>query len=192
MHLLLLMSALGFICRLWSSVVPWVRAHIVKGIRITVVAAAGLLVTGSAIYSINVISKMAVDKAWLNTDYQKMVDYVTDHKENFYLMDVDSISNFTGILYHNKDVKYINSMSMGDWIAFSEIYYKKLSAAGITNLKDAIVMRDDVYVICKDYFNLDYIENLYKDVTVVGEIVDVIPCRGYEMRVYKFKITEGV
>lgn len=154
-------------------------------------AAAGLIIAGSAVYSVYELYNLAVDTAWFNTDYQKMVDYVTDHSDNFYLMDVDSISNFTGILYHNKEVGYINSMSMGDWIAFSDIYYRKLEKAGITDLKDAIAYRDDVYVICKDYFDLDYIQAMYEEDNVVGEIVDVIPCRGYELQVYKFRVIEG-
>lgn len=191
MHLLLFMSALGFYSRLRGSLGVWVNGHIKWGIKRIAATAAGLIIAGSAVYSVYELYKLAVDTAWFNTDYQKMVDYVTDHSDNFYLMDVDSISNFTGILYHNKEVGYINSMSMGDWIAFSDIYYRKLEKAGITDLKDAIAYRDDIYVICKDYFDLDYIQAMYKEDNVVGEIMDVIPCRGYELQVYKFRVIEG-
>lgn len=131
------------------------------------------------------INKNSIRNTNYNLDYNNLCDYCNEHSENFYFVDVDSISRFTGIFEVTRENPYMNYVALGDWMCFMSPYFDKLEKEGITDVRDAILNQDNVYVIAKDAFNLDYLTTGFPE-NVEYEIVDVIPCNLYEFYVYRY------
>lgn len=123
-------------------------------------------------------------------NYQIMLDYCNRHPEKFYLADVYSIVGYTDVFTLRDETEEMNYLPLGDWLAFSPMYEKKLAAEGIENLSEAIVTKENIRILCRDYYDMGYLLDYYVrhgyDVEMVVE--DQIQQNGEAMDVYRFAL----
>lgn len=177
LFILLFMAGLG----LWLAQkveVKWNKIMVSAGILICIPAMCTTVMT---------MRREVAGNVEFNQDYNKLVDYFQENEENFYFVDVDSISRFTGEFKVNTPNEYLNYMSLGDWTCFMSPYYDKLEREEIENVRNSILTSDNIYVVAKDYFDLEYVTNGYSE-EVTYEIVDKIPMNGYEFYVYQYRL----
>ncbi len=123
-------------------------------------------------------------------NYQIMVDYCYDHPDLFYLADVYSIVGYADVFTLRDDTRELNYLALGDWLAFSPMYEEKLEREGITDLAEDIVTKENIRIICRDYYDMDYLRDYYVrhgyDVEVTVE--DTIQQNGEALDVYRFRL----
>lgn len=126
--------------------------------------------------------------------YQDLKDYTKQHADNFYFWDVATFSQYTEKMFVDVDNTLSNIDIMGGWLNKSPLTEEKLSLFEIDSMEDAILNKDNVYVIVtagesKDYPALtEWIKAYYdfrgKNVTV--NQVDNIYTDGKEIfRIYQ-------
>ena len=126
--------------------------------------------------------------------YQDLKDYTKQHADNFYFWDVATFSQYTEKMFVDVDNTLSNIDIMGGWLNKSPLTKEKLSLFEIDSMEDAILNKDNVYVIVtagesKDYPALtEWIKAYYdfqgKNITV--NQVDNIYTDGKEIfRIYQ-------
>lgn len=99
------------------------------------------------------VSKVCEDqdrRKQVNGAWQEIDDYCRQHGENFYFEDVYSTVEFSHKLFGRRDTAYANYDILGGWMCKSPLYYEKLERHGISSAQEALLERDDVYVIMSD------------------------------------------
>lgn len=124
-----------------------------------------------------------------NSNYRDVEAYCNSNKDNFYFLDLYSISDYEGgyrYQFFNKN-QYSNFVMLGDWMGYSPLFWKKLNNRGIENIQDAIFEKDNIFVIASYDKDISFIEKLRENVTC--KVVDTI--EGYEGRkylVYQYRV----
>jgi len=100
-----------------------------------------------------------------NKSVEAVKQYCMEHPNHFYFNDVTSfaLSTYNVHLWQAKPY-YMNYMSLGDWIAFSPLWRKKLDQQGISNVKEALYEGENVYLLCSFDRGLKYLSALYDNV----------------------------
>ena len=120
------------------------------------------------------------------------VSYCNSHKENFYLIDMNSISIFLGSNGLWSEQELGNTISLGGWHVFSPLYYEKLKNYNIKNLEQDFISRDNVYLIIRDTVAEETLDNYLdyyagKGIYVIPELVDSFSTtQGRVCEVYSF------
>ena len=115
-----------------------------------------------------------------------MESYCNSHANNFYFVDVFSISNYEGGYHYNffNKNEYVNFAMLGDWMGYSPLFWQKLNDKGITNIQDSIFEEDNIYVIASTDRDMSFMEKLRDNVTC--KVVDTIQSsRGVVYNVYQ-------
>lgn len=119
-------------------------------------------------------------RARVNADWYAIDDYCKEHPESFYLEDVYSTVAFSRRMFTDVDNSYANYDIMGGWICKSPIYYEELRRYDIDSVPNALLNRDNVYIIISDQEmydrGIDWIADYYKaqDIAVRIERTDTI------------------
>ena len=127
------------------------------------------------------------ERARMRAHYDALYEYFDLHPDNFYFVDVyTSVSamdgeekTFSEKMFDGVDNSFANHDIMGGWACKSPLYYKKLKAAGFTSMQDAIVSKDNVYVVSKTVNDIDWLKEYYEDkgfdvdITKVDLVADV-------------------
>ena len=71
--------------------------------------------------------------------------YYAQNKSNFYVYDVHSYGAGEQPIHLIRDNTEDNSMSIGDWIAYSPVYYEKLEKMHVKNMKE-LLLKNNVYL----------------------------------------------
>lgn len=122
------------------------------------------------------------------TAYYDVEEYCNSHSENFYFVDLYSISDYEGGYHYNffNENIYSNFVMLGDWMGYSPIFWQKLNNEGITNIQDSIFEDGNVYVIASSDKDISFIEKLRDGVT--SRIVDEIQSsQGIVYYVYEYQ-----
>jgi nitrogen regulatory protein PII-like uncharacterized protein len=100
----------------------------------------------------------------INKDYEKLVSYCNSHTENYYIIDTVTLREYTDNIHWIQEKKQENNyIMMGDWHAFSPMYYQKLAHRfDSSDLKKLAVEQDNVYVIWKAGMNMSYLKDLWE------------------------------
>ena len=123
------------------------------------------------------------------TAYYDVEEYCNSNSENFYFVDLYSISDYEGGYHYQffNENTYVNFAMLGDWMGYSPLFWKKLQDEGITNVQDAIFEEDNVYVIASMDKDIGFITKLRDHVTM--EVVDEIESsQGIVYKVYQFRV----
>lgn len=123
------------------------------------------------------------------TAYYDIETYCNSNSENFYFVDLYSISDYEGGYHYQffNDNTYVNFAMLGDWMGYSPLFWEKLQDKGITNVQDAIFENDHVYVIASMDKDISFITKLRDQVTM--EVVDEIESsQGIVYKVYQFSV----
>lgn len=151
---------------------------------------AGLVVIAAgAVYGFLTTSRYAHSAYSKNESYHEVLDYCEARNTNFYFMDVFSFSLYTDNFQLFLPSNEKNYMRFGDWMAYSPLYYEKLSHNGITNIVDALVHKDNVYLIARDDADIQYLKRYMKEQNsrYTYVVSDVIQKDGFIFYVYQWK-----
>ena len=96
--------------------------------------------------------------------FEELEDYLNDHSDNFYFFDMSHLYYMEDTLSFKKS-EYENYVYMGSWMPGSPWYNNKLKAWGINDASDALVNKDNVYIIYQpvDYDTRDFLDNYFED-----------------------------
>ena len=136
-----------------------------------------------AVWKVAAVRTQNLETAKWNENVEKLKAYCMDHPDNFYFNDVTSMAMTTyNVHLWQKNPYVMNYMSLGDWIAYSPVWERKLKQNGISSVKEALYGADNVYLISSFDRGTEYLTELYENVSC--EEVDKIA--GFT--VYKLQI----
>lgn len=123
-------------------------------------------------------------------NYRIMLDYCNRHPEQFYLADVYTIVGYTDVFTLRDETEEMNYLPLGDWLAFSPMYERKLEKEGIENLSEDILTKGNIRILCRDYYDMDYLLDYYvrHGYDAVMTVEDRISQNGEAMDVYRFAL----
>lgn len=116
----------------------------------------------------------------VNAGWDAIDAYCKAHMENFYFEDVYSTVAFSHRMFGDVDNSYANYDIMGGWMCKSPLYYEKLGHYHITSAAQALLDRNDVYLIVSDVEmaenGLDWITEYYAahGTAVTAEMTDSV------------------
>lgn len=116
----------------------------------------------------------------VNQDWQDIDAYCRTHNDNFYFEDVYSTVAFSQKMFADVDNRYANYDMLGGWMCKSPLYREKLAQYDIHSPADALLNRDNVYLIMSgteaDGQGFDWITDYYADqgITVSVQKSDTI------------------
>lgn len=90
------------------------------------------------------------EREQVNKDYETIDAYCRSHKEAFYFEDVYSTVGFSEKLLNHSVTGMANYEILGGWICKSPLYFEKLTAYEIRSVSEALLEREDVYLIMSD------------------------------------------
>lgn len=121
------------------------------------------------------------DRESINKPYIELYDYIGDHADDLYLMDVYSTVAYSEQLFGpDSNIDKSNTELMGGWFYGSPVEIKKLAKYGYSNMFGAclegayVVIRNDI-----DGINTDFLTDYYQDcgldieVDLIDKIADV-------------------
>ena len=124
----------------------------------------GIIVLPGSISKLN--TRMAVQKE-INVYGDAIDAYCRKHQENFYFEDVYSTiidgETFNEKMFANTEPYVKNYDLIGGWISNSPLFREKLLKWGITDVADAILDNDNVFIICSDENDMDWVKDYYAD-----------------------------
>lgn len=130
-----------------------------------------------------------------NQQFLELNDYMAEHMENVYFMTTFSIETYTDNFTLKKDFAFTNLLSIGGWHTFSPLENEKCRRLGITDPKQDIVEKENVYVISLENVNLRYMDryytSLYGEDYLGRELTDSLEYGGSVFEVYDFSVTEN-
>lgn len=136
-----------------------------------------------AVWKVTTVRTQNLETAKWNENVEKLKAYCMDHPDNFYFNDVTSMAMTTyNVHLWQKNPYVMNYMSLGDWIAYSPVWERKLKQNGISSVKEALYGADNVYLISSFDRGTEYLTELYEN----GSCEEVDKIAGFT--VYKLQI----
>lgn len=154
---------------------PFLRG-VIRGVTVVAVICMAVSLTKS-------LERVHADQQYreqVNRSWHEIDDYCRSHGENFYFEDVYSTVAFSQKLFADRNNSYANYDILGGWMCKSPLYREKLEYCGIDSAQNALLTRDDVYLIMSDgeaqEQGFDWIMAYYEElgVKVTVEKTDVI------------------
>lgn len=152
----------------------------------SLVALCGIVLVGTSTVAYAKQRNINID-SYTRTNYYDVEQYCNAHDENFYFVDLYSISDYEGGYHYNFFNKntYVNMAMLGDWMGYSPLFWKKLNDKGITNIQDSIFEDENVFVIASTDKEMSFLEKLREHVSC--EVVDTIESsQGIVYNVYQY------
>ena len=139
------------------------------------------LITGSGVASgVSVLLEEQEGREMVNRNWYAIDAYCKEHDENFYFEDVYSTVAFSRRIFGGSDSGYANYDILGGWMWGSPLSYEKMGRYGIESASEALLERDNVYLIVSDQEaagqGFGWIENYYgaQDIPVTVEKTDSV------------------
>lgn len=88
--------------------------------------------------------------------YRDLMEYAQKHDTNFYFGDVATFVPYTEKMFADVDNTLSNIDIMGGWLSKSPLTVQKLSAFGIDSMEEAVLNKDNVYIIVTAGESNDY------------------------------------
>lgn len=123
----------------------------------------------------------------LSTSFVELEEYLEDHPNNFYYLEMSNL-HYREKTLDTRIRPYENYIYMGSWVVNSPWYKHKLERHGIENPAQAIINRDDIFIIYQvtDLYSRDYLDDLFEEHypgTVVEKVDELVTSNGF---VYEF------
>ncbi len=144
-----------------------------------------LLAAAVTVGTVKEVPRMRADqevRRQTNADWYAIDDYCREHSHNFYLEDIASVTDFSRYMFAPENGSgCANYDYMGGWLCKSPLYEEKLARFGIGSAAEALLERDDVYLIASrqecdgliqavaDYYGGQGIEIQAGQVDAIGE-----------------------
>lgn len=125
---------------------------------------------GSSMQSVQTESVRRED---VNQEMTALKKYCKEQENIFYLMDVYSTVAYSEKMFSNVDNSYSNYDIMGGWVNRSPLMYKKYNVFHFTAMEQAIPENNNICVISKLEYPLDWLKSYYSQKGKVVEIEEV-------------------
>lgn len=124
-----------------------------------------------------------------NLGYRNLAEYCRSHSENLYFFEVHSFTPYSDFFTIKAPGTYSNYMRLGDWMSYSPHYEKKLQKHGITDVLEAIMERDDVYIVSRADRTMGYVKSVLSNRfgSISWKIIDTFHTEEFDFYVYKFQ-----
>lgn len=122
-----------------------------------------------------------------NLEWEDLQKFYQENSENIYFINTYEIWQYTDNFNVFEECQMKNYSKLGEWSTFSPAEYSEMKRYGITDVDDALIENDNVYLIYREPFDAitqHYMEN-YKDVEWIK--VDEAPVAGEMVPVYKLQ-----
>ena len=118
--------------------------------------------------------------------------YCYENSENYYLLDSSVTMNLTDTMLSNGYKDTANQIPLSYWTNGSPLFEKKKENAGLESLSEALISRDDVFLVQKESENTDWIVNYYESngIEVSLSVEDSFSLGGGTATVYRV-LSEG-
>ncbi len=141
----------------------------------------------------NIIKAGEEHQARSDASAGSMKEYCRNHADNFYFVDVYTIltcANYTPYMekvFEDVDNRLRNYDLMGGWLVKSPTYRKKLEAFGMVSMQDALLYRENVYMMADLSKETEAFEDYFRDQGVDAEVELTDSVCG-KIGVYKIKV----
>lgn len=98
-----------------------------------------------------------------NEDWEELLAYCEERKDNFYFMDVYSTVNYSEAIFTNSNIGPDNYDICGGWLAKSPLCGEKYEQFGISSVREALLENDNVYFVAEQGANLEWLSNIYAE-----------------------------
>ena len=117
-----------------------------------------------------------LQKEMNNSEDRLIKEYVANHPDNFYFIDVYTSVPFSEKIFEKRENNVANYAIISSWAAKSPIEREKLLNYGIGEVGSAIVGLENVYIINKVDNSYDWLVNSYKSrgMKIIIEEVDML------------------
>lgn len=154
---------------------------------------AALLFTGAGIVAGSGLGSFIPeyrDTVAYNEEWEALLDYYGERKENFYFMDVYSIVNYTDRILDGEDSRPGNYDICGGWLAKSPLCREKYDKFGFSLPREALVGQDNVFFVAEQGCDLSWLTALYaeKGIPLQMEYRDTVAGR---FDIIKLSVREG-
>ncbi len=151
-----------------------------KNERVIKTAVAGILLAGGLVmvpFSVIRVNEHIKLQQEVNSVGDAIDKYCKKKTKNFYFVDLYSTiidgETFNEKIFADRDDSFKNYDLMGGWIVNSPLYRLKLSGHGVGAMADSILNSDNVYVICSDEYDLNWLTDYYSDRGIKTHIEEV-------------------
>lgn len=122
------------------------------------------------------ISKIEADeRSGVNVSYNELYDYIGEHPQCFYWIDVYSSVSYSEKMFTDVDNRLDNYDILGGWACKSPLQVEKLEAFGYTDIQSAL-LSDNAYLVVKSDYSTDWLTAYYnnKGIMITLDEVDNI------------------
>ena len=111
-----------------------------------------------------------------NEDWEELLTYCEEQKDNFYFMDVYSTVNYSEAIFANRHIGPDNYDICGGWLAKSPLCGEKYEQFGISSVREALLENDNVYFVADQGADLEWLSSIYEEqgIQVVLEMRDSV------------------
>lgn len=134
------------------------------------------LVIVPALQGIREVEREQERRESVNAEWDGLRAYFSEHRENFYLLDVYSTVAYSERMFP-ADNSYRNYDLCGGWASKSPIYAEKLSRYGIGNIESDLLHMNSLYFVTRSDRGTDWLVEYYR-------------CKGYDVRVAREDVFE--
>lgn len=151
-----------------------------------------VLLGGLSVIRVRHVKAENIVRLEASQDLFDLKEYCGERLKNFYLVDSKSITGDTELIFDKKGSRFENYIVFGGWLSGSPVYNDKMKQAGIENVEDALLNRENVFTIfknteeCETTYLLDYFESKYKGFSY--QVVEQFGRNNNQFKVYKFRV----
>lgn len=100
--------------------------------------------------SVNAVLIKYKENQKLDVQYNALLEYIREHKNNFYFFDIFSVSEYKTKLFDDQIGEINNYEMLGGWAAKNPLSKEKYQAFSFSTVEDGLVERDNVYFVLKN------------------------------------------
>ena len=98
-----------------------------------------------------------------NEEWEELLAYYRERKDNFYFMDVYSTVNYSEAIFTDNGEGTENYDICGGWLAKSPLCGEKYAQFGFTSIQEALLEKDNVYFVAEQGADLEWLSELYAE-----------------------------
>lgn len=137
-----------------------------------------LLIVLTLVYipnAVNVSKVEADQRNIVNPSYEALYDYMDEHSQNFYWIDVYSSVSYSEKMFTYVDNGIDNYDILGGWACKSPLQEEKLDAFGYKDIQSSL-LTDNSYLVISSEYSTDWLVAYYNDkgIKIVPNEVDVV------------------
>ena len=137
-----------------------------------------LLIVLTLVYipnTVNVSKEEARQRSIVNSSYEALYDYMDEHSQNFYWIDVYSSVSYSEKMFTYVDNGIDNYDILGGWACKSPLQVEKLDAFGYKDIQSSL-LTDNSYLVISSEYSTDWLVAYYNDkgIKIVPNEVDVV------------------